>query len=78
MNTEQILQKYINSLSQKTYDCFYLETQLENLNGLLQDKDKKIKRLKKLLDDNNINYMTDDGKGDEVSLSPIDEIKEEN
>ena len=78
MNTEQILQKYINSLSQKTYDCFYLETQLENLNGLLQDKDKKIKRLKKLLDDNNINYKTDDDKGDEVALSPVDEIKEEN
>ena len=75
-NNNQIIQKYVNSLSQKIYDCFYLETQLENLNGLLQDKDKKIKRLKKLLDDNNINYKTDDNKGDEVSLSPTEDIKE--
>lgn len=36
---------------------------------------KEIERLKKLLDDNNINY---DDKGDEVALSPVDEIKEEN
>lgn len=77
-NKNQIIQKYVNSLSQKTYDCFYLETQLENLNGLLQDKDKEIERLKKLLDDNNINYKTDDDKGDEVSLSSIKDIKEEN
>lgn len=75
MNNEQILQKYINLLSQKTYDCFYLETQLENLDKLVQDKDKEIERLKKLLDDNNIDY---EDKGDEVSLSPVDEIKEEN
>lgn len=78
MNTEQILQKYVNLLSQKIYDCFYLETQLENLNGLLQDKDKEIKRLKKLLDDNNIDYKTDEDKGDKVSLSPVEDIKEEN
>ena len=71
---EQILQKYINLLSQKTYDCFYLETQAENLDKLLQDKDKEIEKLKKLLDDNDINYKTDDSKGDEVSLSPVDEI----
>lgn len=76
MNKEQILQKYVNSLSQKTYNCFYLETQLENLDKLLQDKDKELKRLKKLLDDNNINYKTDDNKGDELSLSPTEDIKE--
>ena len=75
MNNEKILQKYVNLLSQKTYDCFYLETQLESLDKLLQDKDKEIERLKKLLDDNKIDY---DDKGDEVSLSPVDEIKEEN
>lgn len=74
-NNEKIIQKYINLLSQKTYDCFYLEAQAENLDKLLQDKDKEIERLKKLLDDNNINY---DDKGDKVSLSPVDEIKEEN
>ena len=45
---EKIIQKYINLLSQKIYDCFYLETQLENLDKLLQDKEKEIERLKKL------------------------------
>ncbi len=73
---EQIIQKYSTLLSQKTYDCFYLETQLENLDKLLEDKDKEIERLKKLLDDNNINYKTDDNKGDEVSLSPTEDMKE--
>lgn len=73
MNNEKIIQKYSTLLSQKIYDCFYLETQLENLNGLLQDKDKEIERLKKLLDDNNINY---DDKGDNISLSPTEDIKE--
>ena len=72
---EQIIQKYINLLSQRTYDCFYLETELENFDKLLQDKDKEIERLKKLLDDNKIDY---EDKGDEVSLSPVDEIKETN
>lgn len=65
MNNE-ILQKYSGLLSQKIYDCFYLETQAENLDKLLQDKDKEIERLKKLLDDNNIDY-----RGDEVSFSPV-------
>lgn len=64
---KQITQKYVNLLSQKIYDCFYLETQLENLDKLLQDKDAEIERLKKLLDDNGIEY----NKGDEVSLSPV-------
>ena len=72
---EQIIQKYSRLLSQKTYDCFYLETQAENLDKLLQDKDKEIERLKKLLDDNKIDY---EDKGGEVSLSPIDEINETN
>ena len=72
---EQIIQKYSRLLSQKIYDCFYLETQAENLDKLLQDKDKEIERLKKLLDDNKIDY---DDKGDEVSLSPVDEINETN
>lgn len=75
MNNEQIIQKYSRLLSQKIYDCFYFETQLESLDKLLQDKDKEIERLKTLLDDNKIDY---DDKGDEVSLSPVDEIKETN
>ena len=75
---EQILQKYINLLSQKIYDCFVLETQLENLDVVLQDRDKEIERLKKLLDDNNINYETDEEKGHEVALSPVEDVKEEN
>ena len=73
MNNEQILQKYSRFLSQKIYDCFYLETELENLDKLLQDKDKEIERLKKLLDDNEIDY---EDKGDEVSLSPVEEVTE--
>lgn len=75
MNNEQIIQKYSRLLSQKIYDCFYLETQLENFDKLLQDKDKEIDRLKKLLDNNNINY---DDKGDEVSLSPTEDINKTN
>ena len=72
---EKIIQKYINLLSQKIYDCFYLETQLENSDKLLQDKDKEIERLKKLLDNNNIEY---EDKGDEVSLSPVEDVRKEN
>lgn len=76
MNNEQIIQKYSTLLSQKIYDCFYLETQLD---VMIKNNDyalKEIERLKKLLDDNNINYKTDDDKGDEVSLSPTEDIKE--
>lgn len=64
----QIIEKYSRLLSQKIYDYFYLETQLENLDKILQDKDKEIERLKKLLDDNGINY---EDKGGEVSFSPV-------
>ena len=67
--TEQIIQKYVNFLSQKIYDCFYLETQVENLDKNLQDKDKEIERLKKLLDDNGIDH-----KDDEVSFSPVEGV----
>lgn len=70
---EKIIQKYINLLSQKIYDCFYLETQLENLDKLLQDKEKEIERLKKILDDNGIDYK----QGDEVSLSPVEDVRKE-
>lgn len=66
VNNEKILQKYSGLLSQKIYDCFYLETELESFDILLQDKDKEIERLKKLLDDNKIDY-----RGDEVSFSPV-------
>lgn len=71
---EKIIQKYINLLSQKIYDCFYLETQLENSDKLLQDKEKEIERLKKILDDNGIDYK----QGDEVSLSPVEDVRKEN
>lgn len=71
---EKIIQKYINLLSQKIYDCFYLETQVENLDKLLQDKEKEIERLKKILDDNGIDYK----QGDEVSLSPVEDVRKEN
>lgn len=76
MDNEQILQKYSGFLSQKIYDCFYLETHAESLDKLLQDKDKEIERLKKFLDDNNINY--EENKGDEVSLSPVEDVEQGN
>ncbi|MBZ2386691.1 hypothetical protein K8P03_05180 [Anaerococcus murdochii] len=72
---EQILQKYSQQLSQKIYDCFCLETQLDIM---IKNNDyfvKEIERLRKLLDDNGIDY---EDKGDEVSLSPVENIKEEN
>ena len=69
---EQIIQKYVNLLSQKIYDCFYLESELENLNKMVEDKDKEIDRLKKILDENDIDYT-----GDEVSFSPVEGVNEE-
>ena len=75
-NNEQIIQKYSTLLSQKIYDCFYLENQLD---VMIKSNDyalKEIERLKKLLDDNDIDYKTDHDKGDEVSLSPTEDIKE--
>lgn len=74
MNLAEIIQKYSQQLSQKIYDCFMLETKVENLDKLLKDKDKEIERLRKLLDDNGIDYKTDD----EVSFSPVEDIKKEN
>lgn len=71
---EKIIQKYINLLSKKIYDCFYFESQLD---VMIKNNDyalKEIERLKKLLDDNGIDYKTDD----EISLSPVEDIKEEN
>lgn len=62
---EKIIQKYLNLTSQKIYDCFYLENQVEELDKILQDRDKEIERLKKILDDNNINYKTDYDKEEE-------------
>ncbi len=53
---EQIIQKYGQLVNQKIYDCFYLETQLENLDKILLDKDKEIEKLKKILDKSGISY----------------------
>lgn len=55
-NNEKIIQKYSTLLSQKIYDCFYIETQLD---VMIKNNDfliKEIERLKKLLDDNKISY----------------------
>ena len=71
---EKIIQKYINLLSQKIYDSFYLETQLEVMTKSNDFFMKEIERLKNILDDNGIDYK----QGDEVSLSPVENIKEEN
>lgn len=63
---EQIIEKYSRLTSQKIYDCFYLETQVENLDKLLQDKDKEIERLKKILDENGISYEVEKEVEDET------------
>lgn len=57
---------YYTELANRTHDLIVEKAMNENLDKLLQDKDKEIKRLKKLLDDNNIDY-----RGDEVSFSPV-------
>lgn len=59
---EQIIQKYVNLTSQKIYDSFYLETQLEEANKRISEDEKEIERLKKLLDNNNIDYNVNETK----------------
>lgn len=60
----KIIQKFANLLTQKIYDCFYLETQLENLDKILLDKDKEIEKLKNILDKNGISYEDKEGKNE--------------
>lgn len=62
MNNEQIIQKYSKLLSQKIYDCFYLETQIESIDKVLQEREKEIEKLKKILDKNGILYEDKEGK----------------
>lgn len=62
---------YYTELANRTHDLIVEKAMNENLDKLLQDKDKEIERLKKLLDDNNIDYKD---KGDEVTLSPVEEV----
>ena len=69
---EKIIQKYIKLLSQKIYDCLYLESQLEVMTKSNDFFMKEIERLKKILDDNKIDYK----QGDEVSLSPVEKVNE--
>ncbi|MCW6701516.1 hypothetical protein NH288_05385 [Anaerococcus sp. NML200537] len=59
---EQIIQKYVNLTSQKIYDSFYLETQLEEANKRISEDEKEMERLKKLLDNNNIDYNVNETK----------------
>ena len=70
-----LTQGYYTELANRTHDLIVEKAMNEKLDNLLQDKDKEIERLKKLLDDNRIGY---EDKGDEVSLSPVENIKEEN
>lgn len=72
---EQIIQKYINLTSQKIYDCFVLENQLDTMIKTNDYLNKEIERLQKLLDDNDINYKTDDKTDDEVTLSSVEKIE---
>ena len=67
--TEQIIQKYINLTSQKIYDCFVLENQLDTIIKTNDYLTEELERLQKILDDNNIDYKIDD----EVTLSSVDE-----
>lgn len=71
-----LTQGYYTELANRTHDLIVSREMIKNLDKLLQDKDKEIEKLKKLLDDNDIDYKTDDDKGDEVSLSPTEDIKE--
>lgn len=59
---------YYTELANRTHDLIVEKAMNENLDKLLQDKNKEIERLKKLLDDNNIDY---EDKGDEISFSPV-------
>lgn len=59
---------YYTELANRTHDLIVEKSMNEQLDGLLQDKDKEIERLKKLLDDNNINYKTDEDKKQEESV----------
>ena len=63
---------YYTELANRTHDLIVEKAMNENLDKLLQDKDAEIERLKKLLDDNNIDY-----KGDEVSFSPVEDRQKE-
>lgn len=58
---EKIIQKYVNLTSQKIYDSFYLETQLEEANKKIADDEKEIERLKNILDKNGISYEEEKG-----------------
>ena len=73
MNNEQIIQKYSTFLGQKIYDCFMLETKLDVMAKNNDFFMKEIERLRKLLDDNSIEY----NQGDEVSFSPVEDRQEE-
>lgn len=53
-NNDNIIQKYSGLLAQKTYDYLFLES-------VVEEKDKEIERLKKLLNDNEIKYEEEEG-----------------
>lgn len=83
MDTIAIVQEYTDILAKRTFDYVNykvshdeLKKHVEELEKLIEQSNKEIERLKKLLDDNNINYKADEEKDDEVSLSPTEDIKE--
>ncbi len=63
---------YYTELANRTHDLIVARTMNEKLDEIVKDKDKEIERLKKLLDDNGIDYKTDD----EISLSPVENVTE--
>lgn len=64
---------YYTELADRTHDLIVARTMNEKLDEIVKDKDKEIERLKKLLDDNGIDYKTDD----EVSFSPVEDRQKE-
>ena len=51
-----LTQGYYTELANRTHDLIIERAANEQLNKLLQDKDKEIERLKKILDENGISY----------------------
>lgn len=51
-----LTQGYYTELANRTHDLIVEKAVNEQLNKVLQDKDKEIERLKKILDENGISY----------------------
>lgn len=59
-----LTQGYYTELANRTHDLIVERAANEQLNKLLQDKDKEIEKLKKILDENGISYEDKEGKNE--------------